>query len=70
VGPRITFLSYWKKNFSQKKEISTSSDAETNVGYINKCSNVDMLFCLDLFNSNIKITLLVQNIKKIILFGI
>ncbi|XP_024877165.1 uncharacterized protein LOC112458019 isoform X2 [Temnothorax curvispinosus] len=40
VGPRIIFLSYWKKNFSQTKETSsvassvgtsvTSSDAEIN----------------------------------------
>jgi len=40
VGPRITFISYWKTNFPKNKETSTSSDAasaETNVGCINKC---------------------------------
>lgn len=47
VGPRIIFLSYWKKNFSQTKETSsvTSLNAETNVDCINKYSiDIAVLF--------------------------
>jgi len=45
MGPRIILMSYWKINFLEKKETSTSSDAETNVGCINKCSiNIAVLF--------------------------
>lgn len=38
VGPRIIFITYWKTNFLKNQEPSTSSDTDTTVGYINKCS--------------------------------
>lgn len=50
VSPRIIFMSYWKKNYSEKKESSTSSDTETNVGFVNKC--FIHIVVLSEFNSN------------------